>query len=247
MKSGKKADYDYIHGIFLEECKNRFLCKVKINNREELCYQSSSSKLGHFIDLPGREVVLVENAGKNSKTKYTLHAVKTNSGYILLNLGYVNKLLLKEFAKPDSLYNASGQMYCEKKVADTLKADFFFDGTERTIVEAKGIISEAQVAYLPSMEVDRAVAQLSLFSNLLSDGYFVHYYVVLMNPEIETLRLDSNREEYYRLFRLCLSRGLEFFLYKVVWHQGKPALIRDSQGETVFLSNAVVNEDFMAR
>ena len=35
MKSGKKADYDYIHGIFLEECKNRFLCnyvkfKIKI-------------------------------------------------------------------------------------------------------------------------------------------------------------------------------------------------------------------------
>lgn len=224
------------NGVFIEECKNRFGCKVNIKGIETLCYISSSSKLRHFLKLSGREVLVKKNTNIKSKTKYTLFAVKTFKGYILLNLVFVNKLLMIEFNKPNCIYSGK-KIYYEKKVTNTLKSDFYIDDSDKKIViEAKGIITEESIAYFPSMAVKRATAQLRILNNLLTKGYDVHYYVVLMNSEINQLILDKNQVEFYREFKKCLKVGMVVYVYKVIWDNIYASIIRDEIVEKAFLS-----------
>ena len=124
-------------GVFLEECKHRFRCLVKVRDKEEICYLSSSSKLTPFIQLQGREVLLIKNLNSKSKSAYTVHAVKSDTGYILLNLGHVNALLMTEFEKPGGYYAGAKEIFREKKVHQNLRADFCIEQEQRTIIEAK--------------------------------------------------------------------------------------------------------------
>lgn len=230
---------EFENGIFIEECKSRFRCKVVINGFEELCYLSSSSKLAKLIQLPGREVLLKRNASKKSKTKYTVHAVKTPNGYVLLNLGFVNSLLKAEFNKPESIYSGD-KIYCEKKVTGGLKSDFYIEGIRKTIIEAKGIISEEPIANFPSMTVERAINQLQAFSKLLKTGYNVHYYIVLMSPYINYLQPDKTQIEFYRNFEDCLKNGMKLFVYKTVWNNKYSAsVLRDNLIENLFLCKTI--------
>ena len=226
---------EFEHGVFIEECKNRFLCKVAIKGQEELCYVSSSSKLSHFIKLPGRQVLLIENLKKTSKTKYTLHAVKTVQGYALLNLGYINKLLMDEFSKQEGIYKTSAAIHREKKVTATLKSDFLVTGEYPTIIEAKGILSESATAYLPSMQVNRAVRQLNELNNLLKKGFLVHYYIILMDTEIKRLLLSNKPQNFYSAFTSCLENGMRYFIFKAAWNGQGFILNRDLISESEFL------------
>jgi DNA-binding sugar fermentation-stimulating protein len=226
---------ELISGIFIEECKSRFLCKVDINGQCELCYVSSSSKLAPFIELKGKEVVLIKNISTTSKTKYTLQAVKNETGYILLNLSFINRLLGEEFKRPESLYSVADRILSEKTISEGLKVDFFIEGKQDVVIEAKGIISNAGGACLPAMRVDRAVNQLKCFQKLLKKGISVHYYFVLMNPLINNLKLDKTKMEFYKLFRSCLKNGMQVFIYKVVWNEDNIYLARDKSIETLFL------------
>ena len=47
-----------IYGTFKEETKNRFLCQVTIDSKDVECYIPSSCRLGNFIDMKGRTVLL---------------------------------------------------------------------------------------------------------------------------------------------------------------------------------------------
>lgn len=226
---------EFEYGVFIEECKSRFLCKVAIKGQEEVCYVSSSSKLAPFIELTGREVLLIKNIGDKNKTAYTLHAVKTCEGYVLLNLGFINKLLMTEFNKQESIYSGAGTISREKKVS-TLKADFLIEGEYKTIVEAKGVLAEDKVAYLPAMRVDRAVSQLEQFTILLKEDYFVDYYFVLMNPVINHLKLDKTKVQFYKLFRKCLRKGMRLFIYKAVWDEERCSVVRYYEAEKAFIA-----------
>lgn len=209
---------ELIRGIFIEEAKGRFLCTVNIDGMEEPCYVSSSSKLSHFISLNGREVLVTRNTSSKSRTRYTLFAVKTEEGYALLNLVYINKLLFLEFSKPSHMYSSIGKIHPEKKINDTIKVDFFIYGEKDIVVEAKGILAEEDVASFPAMKIVRAESQLLQYEKLLKKGLDVHYYIVLMNAAIKDLKLDMNYKEFMKPFKRCIKKGMKLYIYKVIWN-----------------------------
>lgn len=209
----------YVKGIFIEEAKKRFLCSVKIDGNQELCYIASSSKLSHFICLQGREVLLKKNIGSNNRTKYTLYAVKTENGFALLNLVHINKLLLQEFNKSESMYSNLGKIYPEKKINDTLKVDFLIEGDKVILIEAKGVLTEDQTAKFPAMRVTRAEKQLLQFEKLLKKGIDIHYYLVLMDAEIKSVELDLDNKEFIQPFKRCIRKGMKLYIYRTVWQE----------------------------
>ena len=229
-------------GLFLEECKHRFRCLVKIRDKEEICYLASSSKLTPFIQLQGREVLLIKNLNNKSKSAYTVHAVKTDTGYILLNLGHVNTLLMTEFEKPESYYAGAKNICREKQVHQNLRADFCVEQERRTIIEAKGLITENAVSLLPSMAVERAVTQLKIFKKLLKTGCEVHYYLVLMNPAIGAVELDRTQKDYYKEFRACLKLGMKCFIYRVHCEETRFFVVRARESEEEFLSKSLAKK-----
>lgn len=95
-----------IYGTFKEETKNRFLCQVTIDNEDVECYIPSSCRLGNFIDMKGRTVLLKHNQAKDARTKYAVYAVKIKNEFILLNLSQANRII--EVALPKRRFSFLG-------------------------------------------------------------------------------------------------------------------------------------------
>ena len=75
---------DYKTGIFKQELKNRFLCEVDIDGESTVCYVPSSCHLGNFLELHGKQVILVPTQSKGTRTKYSLFAIPYRKSYIVL-------------------------------------------------------------------------------------------------------------------------------------------------------------------
>ena len=84
-------EQSFKHGIFKEELKNRFLCLVEIDGEDTLCYIPSSCRLSNFIDLSGREVLVLPVLSPDARTRYSVYALAGNHGFILLNMSKANE------------------------------------------------------------------------------------------------------------------------------------------------------------
>lgn len=196
-----------IEGTFLEECSNRFLCKVLINNKIEECYVPSSSKLSNYIKLKNKKVLLTTNINPKARTKYSLFAVKYYNKYIMLNLNIVNKLLLNHLINSDTL------SYKVEHRIGNYKCDIFFPD-ENHIVEAKGIICTTKSCIFPLVSSDRSISQLKEISNLLTQGYKVSYYLVSLSPIVKSINLDESHE-FTKLIKECLNLGMNLSAFKI--------------------------------
>lgn len=67
-------NFELIKGIFIEESKNRFLCKVVVDGVLHECYVPSSSKIENYLNINNKEILLTRNQGGNRRTKYSLFA-----------------------------------------------------------------------------------------------------------------------------------------------------------------------------
>ena len=86
-------DSCWTEGVFLEESRSRFLCKVNIAGEVSECYVPSSCKLGKLVDLEGKEVLLRPVSKKNARTQFAVQAIKNDKEYILLNLADANRII----------------------------------------------------------------------------------------------------------------------------------------------------------
>ena len=202
---------DLINGIFVEECKNRFLCKVLINGIEELCYVASSAHLSSFLELNGKTVLLAENKGKNTRTHYTLIAVKIALGYVMLNLNLVNYCVAEALKHEGKRYSCPQR---EKKVASGYKCDLYYEGEAPTMVEAKAVLSEHKTVVFPSVHGFRVAEQLTSIKAALLAGYRVRYCLVILTPTVEHVELTDN-SDFLSRFANCLNAGMCIDIYRI--------------------------------
>ncbi|MDF2985217.1 MAG: nuclease SfsA [Eubacterium sp.] len=199
---------ELIEGIFLAECKNRFLCKVLINGIEVECYLPSSSKLEPLINLKGKKVLLTLNKATNIRTKYSVFAVKHYNKYILLNLNVANLVLGEHLQKSYGFLRSSSVILREKTI-EGYKADFALLGEHKTLFEAKSIISTKQATLFPSVNSNRAIEQLYKIGKLLDLGWNVQYYFISLSPFVKILNINSQFQSYIEQFNNCLHKGME--------------------------------------
>lgn len=213
-----------ITGIFIEECKNRFLCLVEIEGSIEECYVSSSSKLGNYISLKGRKVMLIENRGKKLRTKYTLQAVWIKRKWVLLNLNIINDLVLDTFTP--SIQKTIHREY----FIGVYKSDFY-NQVDKEIIEAKGILSESETVCYPVVSCGRHLRQLNSFEELLMQGYKIRYIFVLMSPSIKGIVLNEKEQEVSDQFKKCVNAGMQIEFWTTRWYAGKCHLNKVPPGQ----------------
>lgn len=189
----------FIKGKFIEECPNRFLALVDIDEEVRECYVPSSSRLSNYLKLEGKEVLLTENKNKKSRTKYTLYAVKYYGKYILLNLNNINKIVGQKYL------NRSDISY-EKNIAG-YKSDIYLNN-DKKIIEIKGLIGIKKEIYFPTVYSERAIIQLEKLKALLLEGYKVEYYLVSLSPIIRKINKNPIFNEYLEKFSECISLGM---------------------------------------
>lgn len=206
-----------ITGKFIEECSNRFLCHVSISGEITECYVSSSSKLENYINLKNKTVMLVENKGRNLRTKFTLQAGRINRKWVLLNLNSINELYLEMLSKKKRYKLDDIQ---REKFVQNYKTDFYIE-KEKLLIEVKGILSENANAIYPVVSCGRAYRQLLAIQELLEEGYTVEYGFVIMNPDIKRIELNKKEELIRAAFNRCVELGMRITFYSILWYRGK--------------------------
>ncbi len=194
-------------GVFKEELKNRFLCLVTIDGEDTLCYIPSSCKLSNFIELTGKQVLLLPVGSPNSRTEYSVYALCVRNTQVLLNLSKANRAV--EHSIKSRRFSALGKRSHVRKefTVEGYKCDLFIEDTN-TIVEIKSILSFDSEARFPSMHSQRAIDQLTKLSQLLDKGYKVCYVFASLNPKVRQIRLNPENMDYQELFRQCINKGM---------------------------------------
>ena len=207
-----------ITGKFVREKENRFLCLVDISNKQEECYVSSSSKLKNYINLNKKTVLLVPNKGRQLRTRYTLQAAKVDNVWTLLNLNYVNDLMLEFLLKK---YDKN-TLFREYYIKD-YKTDFYIP-KQKLIIEAKGILANKNEAVYPLVSCGRTQRQLKEILGFLKQGYKVEYCFIIMNPHIRDIRLNDKEKAAKLIFKKCIAAGMKIKYFKTKFYNGKCSL-----------------------
>ena len=204
----ESSDEKYITGTFLEELKNRFLCRVRVNQEDAICYIPSSCRLSNFLDLTGKAVLLRKNAVSGSRTRYAVYAVKCGRQFLLVNLSEANRVVENEIGRRFFSFLGKRKVVSHEVNIDGYKSDVFIEDTG-TIIEIKSILSVEKTALVPTVYSERAVQQLKKLARLLGDGYKVCYMFVSLNPKVESVSINRSIPEFCEAFCECVNLGME--------------------------------------
>lgn len=195
-----------VKGIFISEVKNRFLCEVAIAGVRTLCYVPSSCRISNFIDLCGKEVLLLPTATPYAKTAFSLFAVPYKKNYIFLNSSLANSIIGQNLNSRRFFLLGKRKVVSAEYCVNGYKCDFFIHDTE-TIVEVKSIISTENVAVFPSVFSQRALDQLQGIKRHLEQGKPACYIITSLNPYIKAIALDK-QTPFFSVFNKCISLGM---------------------------------------
>ena len=168
----------------------------------------TSSKLGNIINLNQQKVYLLENKGKNLRTKYKVHSILKNDTLILLDLNCINNLFFSEILLKD--FN-----YLPERTINNLKVDFVNE-EKNEVIELKGLISEAEKIKFPYSNANRVVKQLTQLSKF---NYKVRFVFILLNPKINTIELDKDNLEFIEKFNFARKKKIKIEIYRIYWKE----------------------------
>ena len=213
--------YSFYRGVFVREEKNRFLCTVNVQGRDEECYIPSSCRLENFIDLPGRNVILCENQNKNSRTRLSVYALEHRRTFIVLKTSEANAVIRDSIRNRRFSFLGKRSVVKPEAVVDGYKSDIYLPET-KTIVEVKSVIALEAEAVFPGVYSERAISQLRKLKEALLNDYKVVYVFVALNPRIKNVSIseDANQTEYRELFNDCIKHGMECRGYSVKLKDG---------------------------
>lgn len=214
---------DITYGIFKEEIKNRFLCLVNIDGKDTICYIPSSCRLSNFINLEGKTVLLKPVASANTRTHYSVFAVKIGRSTILLNLSMANRIVERQLQRRSFAYLGKRSSVSREHLEAGYKADLFIHDT-KTIVEVKGLLSCSKDALFPTVFSERAVAQLHKIEKLLNIGYKVSYIIISFNPAVHNVSINHDDIRFREAFLSCVNKGMQCRVYSIRLHNGTPVI-----------------------
>lgn len=166
----------------------------------------TSSKLGKIIKLNDQRVYLLNNTGKNLRTKYKVHSISKDDNLILLDLNSINNLFFSKILLNDIAY-------LPERTIDNIKVDFI-NNEKKEIIEIKGLISEENEILFPHSNSNRIIRQLK---ELSKSEYNVRFIFILMNPKIEKIKLDTNNFEFINQINSAIKKNIKLQIYKICW------------------------------
>lgn len=205
---------DYVYGTFRTEIKNRFLCSVGIDGKDEICYIPSSCRLSNFIDMTGRTVLLKPIETPNARTSYAVYAVKYRKNFILLNLAQANRIIEAQIRRRYFSFLGDRKKVSREYKIGSYKTDLFIHDTN-TLIEIKSTLSFSKESIFPTVYSERSVKQLNEISQLLDEGYHACYILVSLNPCVKEIVINSEIEDYYKIFMDCVEKGMTYCAFSV--------------------------------
>lgn len=210
---------EFVIGTFIQELKNRFLCEVNISGKSTICYVPSSCHLSNFLNLKGKQVLLIPTKTPNTRTTFALFAVPYKSSYILLNSSMANRVIEDNIRNRRFAFLGKRNNIIKEHNIAGYKSDFFIADTN-TILEIKSIISETNNAIFPTVYSERTLDQMKKFQELIQKGYKVCFCIVSLNPYVKAIEIDKHTK-FFKELKKCLDLGMILIGYSCILSDGK--------------------------
>lgn len=219
---------DYIVGIFVREEKNRFLCTVEVEGKEEECYIPSSCRLENFLELAGKEVLLRENQNKNARTRLAVYALKIKQNYLIFRTSEANSIIANELRNRRFSYLGKRSLIEREYTIEGYKSDIYLPEVQ-TIIEIKSLITSDSMGIFPTVYSERAIEQLRKIKHLIKCGYRFVYIFMSLNPYVKSISLseDIRQSEYKKLFLECVNDGMIYKAYTSRLKEDSPTINKE--------------------
>jgi len=198
-----------VHGVFLSR-PNRFIAKVLIDGREEICHVKNTGRCGELF-VKGADVILQKAADPSRKTAYDLIAVY--KGAVLVNVDsqapnkifgeYLRKLPGVTVIRPETKYGDS-------------RFDFYFEMGERKIfAEVKGVTLEKDgIAMFPDAPTERGVKHLNGLIKCIDEGYEAWAVFVIKMKDVSCFTPNrETHEEFAEALRKAEKAGVKVLAF----------------------------------
>lgn len=206
-----------IRGTFVEELKNRFLCSVRIDDKLVECYVPSSCRLGNFLELRGKQVLLVPTQSQKARTKYALLAIPYKKNHILLNTGLSNKIIAESIKRRYFSFIGKRNEIMREYCIDGYKSDLYVKDSD-TLIEIKSVISLNSTAKFPTVFSERSLIQLYQIYELLCKGHHAVFIITSLNPYVKKIYMDKD-SKLYGAMQPCLEKGMRLIAFSIGFSQ----------------------------
>ncbi len=175
--------YSNIHeGIYIER-PNRFIAKVLIHGKEEICHVKNTGRCKELL-VPGARVLLEKADNPTRKTQYDL--VKVYKGERLVNMdSNAPNAVFGEFLRAGGLGFVPDTVRPEFRHGDS-RFDFYFehDGI-KAFAEVKGVtLEEDNIARFPDAPTERGIKHLKGLMECVKQGYEAYAVFVIQMRHI---------------------------------------------------------------
>lgn len=204
-----------LQATFIREMKNRFLCEVELNGEPAVCYVPSSCHLSNFIDLGGKQVLLVPTQAKDARTRFSLFAVPYKRSHILLNTSMANQAIQNDIHSRRFSYLGKRKTIIKEHYVSGYKSDLFILET-KTVIEVKSVLSLTESALFPTVYSERSLKQLDKLKTMLGAGFRVCYMIVSLNPYVKSITILENTS-FYAALKKCIDLGMQIAAYSCVF------------------------------
>jgi len=202
-----------VKGVFVEELKNRFLCSVLIDGMLVECYVPSSCRLENFLELRGKEVLLVPTQAPKARTQYALLAIPYKKKHILLNTGLSNRVIEESMGRRFFSFIGKRKEVIREHYVDGYKCDLYVKD-RNMLVEIKSVISLNRVAKFPTVFSDRSITQLEQIYKLLCNGHQATFIIASLNPYVKEIHMDK-RSKLYQAMQPCMEKGMRLLAFSI--------------------------------
>lgn len=207
-----------VKGLFLER-PNRFIAKVLVDGKEEICHVRNTGRCKEIL-VNGKTVVYLEDCidKPGRKTRYSLIAAVKGDRLINIDSQIPNAAAF-EFIKQGRIFNnlvcikrevtysnSRFDIYLEYKKGDIIKKAF---------VEVKGVTLETDgVVSFPDAPSVRAVKHLRELVNAIDDGYEAYVLFVVQMKDVKYFTPNElNHKEFADTLRYASENNVHVLAY----------------------------------
>lgn len=170
-------------GKFLSR-PNRFIARVEINGREEICHVKNTGRCKELL-IPGVTVYVQEADYEHRKTKFDLIGVRKGDRLINMDSQVPNKVF-HEWILEKGFFQELHLIKPECKYQNS-RFDFYLEAGQRKIfVEVKGVtLEEDGVALFPDAPTERGIKHIQELCLAVEEGYEAYVVFIIQMKDIQ--------------------------------------------------------------
>lgn len=197
----------YKEGIFLER-PNRFIAKVEIEGKEEICHVKNTGRCRELL-IPGTKVYVEPAKNPNRKTKYDLVQVYKKDRLVNMDSQMPNALV-QEWLEEGGLFSDITLLQREKTFGSS-RFDLYveYEG-KKAFIEVKGVtLEEDGIARFPDAPTERGIKHLQELETCIQQGYEAWIiFVIQMNGVYQFQPNERTHPEFAQALRHAKKAGV---------------------------------------